>query len=97
LGLDSRLTGDELFENFCGRDPWQVGAPRRRGERQSETDEIVDWVANDRLIKIPDLDGDSPLRIRQRSEITDVTIPAYPNSRSSGDFGRWRRPAIRRI
>jgi hypothetical protein len=49
------------FRDFCGHHPRQVGATRRGGERQSETDEIVDRVADDCLVKIPDLDGDSPL------------------------------------
>jgi hypothetical protein len=46
-------------------------------------------VSDDRLVQIPDLDGDASVDPCDRTQIADVTIPADPDG---GPFGQ--RPAF---
>jgi len=55
-------------------------------ERQSEADQIVRRIADYRLIEIADLDIDLTVGIGQRTQISDMTIPANPDRRPLRHF-----------
>lgn len=60
---------DHLFEDPRCDDTRKIRSPRSSSERQTEPNQIVRWIADDRLVEIADLDCDGSLTIAQRTQI----------------------------
>jgi hypothetical protein len=74
-----------LFEHSGRRDARKVRPARRHRERQTKADQIVDRVADDRLIEVANLYGNLAVGVCDRAEIADMTIAADPDRRSVGN------------
>ena len=59
--------------------PRQIRAERRRGERQSQTKQIVRRVANDALVEVANLDGHVAGGIGDRAQIAEMAVSADPD------------------
>ena len=75
---------DHLLEHPRRCHTRQIRPARRRGERQTKPDQIVRRITYNGLIEIAYLDRDLAGRIRDRSQIANVTIPADPDRRAGG-------------
>ena len=75
---------DHLLEHPRRRHTRQIRPARRRGERQAKPDQIVGRITYNGLIEIAYLDRDFAVRIRDRSQIANMTIPADPDCRAGG-------------
>jgi len=87
-----------LLDHPCNGHARQVGPPRCRCERQSEADQVVRGVADNRLIEVTDLNTDFAIRIRDRAEVSGMASPRKSNSADPGaPCCRRSCPTIRRI
>src|SRR5450631_1581751 len=70
---------DDLFEHFGGDDTWQIRTSRGGRQGQSQTNEIMRWISDNRLIKITNLDLYAALGIGDGTEIADMAIATNPD------------------
>ena len=67
-----------LFEHSGGRDARQVRSARCHGKRQAQADQVVDWITDDGLVQVADLNRDLAVGIGDRAEIADMAVTADP-------------------
>jgi hypothetical protein len=60
---------DHLFEDPRYDDTRKIRSPRSSSERQTEPNQVVRWIGDDRLIEIADFDCDGSRTIAQRTQI----------------------------
>ena len=79
LRSESRFVAiDHAFKHMRCGDAGKIGAARCHGERQTETNKIMCWIANDRLVKVTYLDRDRAIYAGDWPEITNVAVTADP-------------------
>lgn len=85
-----RIAIDHLLDHPGGRDARQVGATGRGSKRQAETNKVVGGIADDGLVKIADLDFDTAVAVRKRTEVSKMAIATNPDSRPLRNAGSDR-------
>ena len=86
-GKSRLITRNNMLQDSGRRHSWLAErTPRGRGQRKAQPDQIMRRVPDDRLIKIPHLNRDAALRIRQGPEIADIAIAANPYRWTFGNF-----------
>jgi hypothetical protein len=78
------ISGNERLQHFRSRNPRQVRAARSRRERKAQANEIIDRIADDRLVKVPDLNRNVTVAVGQRPKVAQVAISADPDVRPAG-------------
>jgi hypothetical protein len=79
---------DQMFDDVSRGHAGKIRTAGRRCERQAETDEIMRRIADDSLVEIADLNENAAAGIRDRAEIAEMAIAAYPHRRTCGNVGR---------
>jgi len=87
-GLAARLRSESrfiavhhAFQHPGCDDAGKSGAACRHRERQSETNEVVRRIANDRLVKVAHLNRDRAVHAADGTKISDVAVAADPDWR----------------
>ena len=79
------VTDDQLFQHEGRCHARQVGTPRCHSQGETQSDQIMSWVANHRLIEVADLNIDLPPTI----SATGPMLPVWqsPQIQISGPAG----------
>ena len=76
----SRLVANhDVFDHLRGGDAGEIAAARRHGEREGEPDNVVRWIADNRLVEVANFDFDAAVGTGYRTEIADVAVSADPD------------------
>jgi hypothetical protein len=75
----------QVLDEVRGRDAREVGAARRRRQRQAEPDQVVRGVADHGLVEVADQDRHVALGVGHRPEIADMAVAADPDRRTVGN------------
>jgi hypothetical protein len=79
---------DHRLDHLRGLDAGQIGTAGRRLQRETQPDQVERGIADDRLVEIADLDRDPMIGVRERAEIAEMAIAAYPDRRPDRHFPR---------
>jgi len=83
-----------MVEASSLRRPRAGGGRRSAVQREAESDQIMRWSSDDGLIEIANLSIDPTVGVRQRTEVSDVTITADPDGRALGDLAGGGRLGV---
>src|SRR3954469_25857710 len=75
-----------MLKDLSRRHSRQVGAPRRRSQRQCQPYQVMRRIADHRLVEVADLYRNTPFGIGQRTKVADMAIAADPDRWTFRDF-----------